>query len=736
VTTQKKLLLSALLLEAAHIGTLTLLSHPKITSNILQSAVALFAAYVCWHRARSQSSRPKSLWLQLSLAFLLWAVAQTLYLGRLLGDSTSWASASDVLWLLFPFPLVLVASRLPKSSHNDRASWLDLAQACLFFITLFALVFTSPAIGLSTAYEVQSIVLALAGALRYSIAIDTQEQRFYRNLAIFTLFYAFCSIAGYYAEDHGFLSGTLIDLTWTLPFTAFSVISLTSGKATARKTRSSSLANPIHLHGISALGLAAMSLAAGGVLVSHHHLLGGVVILAAFTLLATRTSVREWQMRRFQLELESSLLHDPLTGLANRALLQRELVNRLRSKGLHNDVHTAVLFLDLDRFKMINDALGHSFGDELLKQVAKLLLLTVRPQDVVARYGGDEFVLVLDQVNLEMAQAVSERILALLRNPITLDTRVVHVSASIGIVLDTMAEDADSLLRDSDCAMYKAKACGRDRAQIFRDDMLSTVEHSHALHGALREALTKHALDVHYQPIYSVEENSIKGFEALVRWQHPVRGMIAPVEFISLAEETGLIHELGIQVLTKACLQCNLWNMQFGTDFNISVNVSAQQFSDPEFPRRIVATLKETGLPPSLLRLEMTESVLLHCDGRVSETLVELRSLGISIALDDFGTGFSSLSYLLGFPFDILKIDKSFVQDLDRDPKRSSMVRTIIAMATILDMKVVAEGVERPEELECLRSFRCDKVQGYLLSRPLPPEAIVQLLATTHALTR
>jgi len=726
---RKQLVAAALIVQFLHLLAFVLLQQTIVASNVLQVFISLLTATVCWHEGRLEPPPSRHLWHQLSSAFLLWTAAQIAFLVAIFVPSSLWSPAYSILWLLFPFPLIVVASRRPQSSERDPACWLDLAQACIFFSTLFALVFSRPPImSLAVAYEVQSVALALAAALRFSVTRRGPERFFYKNITVFAVLYAVFSTIGSFAEVHGFPSGGIVDLCWVVPFTVFSVLATFQGNPTSKARTPAWLPDPTHLHGVSALGLAAMSLGASGILALHRHLYGGAIFLLAFLMFAVRTNLRERQSHRFNSRLEHAVMHDPLTQLGNRALIQLVLKRSLEEQHGTGQFQTAVLFLDIDQFKSINDDFGHSVGDTLLKRVAMLLRSALRSEDTIARQGGDEFVVVLNRVDLEAARALGNKILTLLRTPISIDGRMVEVTASIGLALSAPCVDTDTLLHHADCAMYQAKQSGKDQLQVFTSAMLATIKNKNSLVSALRRALVERTLEVHYQPIYGLSDSMIRGFEVLVRWNHPDRGMISPEEFIPIAEQTGLIHELGRQVLREACVQCQTWNHEFGKRLSVSVNVSAHQFADPGLLAMVVKTLDETRLHPSLLKLEITESVLLSGYERVGEVLSGLRDLGIVICLDDFGTGYSSLSYLLNFPIEIVKIDKSFVSHLDREYARAEMVRSIIQLTRKLHMEVVAEGVETVEELARLEEFNCDMVQGYLLSRPMLQEGIGQLL--------
>jgi diguanylate cyclase (GGDEF)-like protein len=448
---------------------------------------------------------------------------------------------------------------------------------------------------------------------------------------------------------------------------------------------------------------------------------------------------RVWSFRdvtdriRLVNELAHQAFHDSLTGLANRALLRDRLEHALaRSRRLAATV--AVLFCDLDGFKMVNDTLGHDAGDDLLVEVARRLEQNLRDGDTAARLGGDEFAIVLDETTTDDTIALAERLLDALREPFVVNGREVFVPASIGIADNgSDALDADELLSRADIAMYAAKSRGRNRIEVFEPTMQSELTARHALHGDLRHALQNGELVVHYQPLLDLETQTIESFEALVRWNHPTRGLVGPDEFIPIAEETGLIIEIGRFVLREACRETMEWRALPGAqNLCVGVNVSSHQLYDDEFVADIRAALDDSGLPATGLILELTESTLLSDTTLVQERLDALKRLGVRIALDDFGTGYSSLAYLRSFPIDFLKIDQSFVNELshESDEQGLIMVRSIISIGHNLNLGVIAEGIEQTNQLEELRKAGCNTGQGYLFARPVPPDQIPELLSS------
>ncbi|HET7024267.1 MAG TPA: EAL domain-containing protein [Gemmatimonadales bacterium] len=430
-------------------------------------------------------------------------------------------------------------------------------------------------------------------------------------------------------------------------------------------------------------------------------------------------------------QLLHDAFHDPLTGLPNRALFMDRMGHAIR-RGRRSDGRSAVLFLDLDRFKVVNDSLGHVHGDQLLVAIARRLEDCIRPGDTVGRLGGDEFVVLLDEVpGAAGAEEVAGRIQAALSDPFELAGQEVFVTASIGIAISvTGHERAEDLLRDADTAMYDAKAQGKATHRVFHAGMHSHAMSQLQLETDLRRALDREELVLFYQPIVSLARGRVTGFEALARWRHPERGFLGPEEFIPLAEETGLIDRIGQWVMGEACRTLRGWLDRHPASgpLSVSVNISARQFQRPELVAEVAAVLAEVALPSGALRLEITEGTIM---GQAESSVAVLRGLkqaGVQVQVDDFGTGYSSLSYLQRFQLDALKIDRSFVGELGNPGENPEIVRTIIALAKNLGMAVIAEGVETPRQRTMLQQFGCDYVQGWLFSHPLDREAAEALL--------
>jgi len=423
--------------------------------------------------------------------------------------------------------------------------------------------------------------------------------------------------------------------------------------------------------------------------------------------------------------------HDALTGLPNRPLLIDHLKLAIERSRLHADHLFAVLFIDLDRFKNINDSLGHNTGDQLLIAIAARIGECLRPTDTIARLGGDEFAILLDGLDdWTIATAVAERVQNELLKPFSLNGHEVYTTASIGIRLSIDGgEDAENMLRDADTAMYRAKDNGKARHELFHSTMHTRAVALLKLENDLRRAIEREEFCVHYQPIVSLETETLVGFEALVRWNHPERGLVPPDEFIPLAEETGLITEIGGWVLRKACAQLHAWqSVSGGESLSMSVNLSGKQLTQTDLIHQIEATLRQTGLNSNWLRLEITESVVMENAELATNTLLQLRKLGVHLSIDDFGTGYSSLSYLHRFPVNTLKIDRSFIGRMAEGDENSEIVRTICTLANNLGMELVAEGIETREQLEMLRSLKCEYGQGYLFSKPVDAEKATALI--------
>ncbi|WP_172147373.1 MULTISPECIES: putative bifunctional diguanylate cyclase/phosphodiesterase [Pseudomonas] len=423
--------------------------------------------------------------------------------------------------------------------------------------------------------------------------------------------------------------------------------------------------------------------------------------------------------------------HDFLTNLPNRVLLNDRIAQAI-SLAERQGTTLAVLFLDLDNFKHINDSLGHAVGDQLLQSVTRCLSTCVRKSDTVSRQGGDEFVVLLSEAHEAQDSALTaEKILAALARPHVIDQHELHITTSIGIsIYPADGRDAETLIKNADTAMYQAKDRGRNNYQFFTQDMNVRAVERQLIESHLHHALARQQFVLHYQPRINLRSGAITGAEALLRWQHPQWGLVAPARFISIAEDCGLIVPIGRWVLREACAQAKLWQNANAEPITVAVNISAQEFRHRDFIAGVRAILSDRGLAPGILQLEVAESVLMR-DAKASiETLHQLKDMGIQLAVDGFGTGFSSLSYLNRFPLDTLKIDQSFVQEIGSTDGTGIIVRAVIAMGSSLNQRVIAEGVEQQSQLEFLQEQSCEEGQGYFFSRPLALEQFVALLQT------
>ena len=435
------------------------------------------------------------------------------------------------------------------------------------------------------------------------------------------------------------------------------------------------------------------------------------------------------------LQLKHQALHDPLTQLPNRLFLQQKLDQTLTHIQYNPGQAFALLFLDADRFKVINDSLGHNLGDHFLIDLSKRLHECVREQDIVARFGGDEFVILVEDAHHQIsstATSIAKRIHQKLQHPFQLAEHRILMSVSIGIVLSTLEYTShEALLRDADIAMYQAKSQGRGRYQIFQQ---GNVDNSRlSLEQDFYQALQMQALDIHYQPIIHLESRQLIGFEALARWFHPQKGFISPEVFIPLAEESQVIKQLDLFVLQAAIQNVQQWQADFGISLHLNVNVSAQHFYEAAFAETLYAVLESFHFPPEQLKVEITESILLTPSTQVKENIEKLKEMNIDLHIDDFGIGYSSLQYLQHFDVEMLKIDRSFITHLITSEKHNKLVCAIITMSEIMGFKVIAEGIETQEQCQLLASLGCTFGQGYLFSRPLAVKDIAAYIASSQS---
>jgi len=438
------------------------------------------------------------------------------------------------------------------------------------------------------------------------------------------------------------------------------------------------------------------------------------------------------ERKRAEEQLLHNALHDALTGLPNRVLFMERLGHVIDVWQRRRDYTFAVLFLDLDRFKLINDSLGHLSGDRLLVEIARRLQACLRLGDTVARLGGDEFAILLEKIeSLGEVNQIAERIQQDLASPVNLNGHEVFTTVSIGITLSSDGfNQPEALLRNADLALYRAKALGKARYSVFKTEMHEQSMALLRLETELRQAIQRREFQLYYQPIVCLKTGKLQGFEALIRWQHPTRGLVAPPAFVPLAEETGLIVPIGQWVLEAACQQLCQWQTRFPAYcLSMTVNFSSKQFAQPNLPDQIAQILQATGLAAGYLKLEITETVLMDSTESIAATLSQLQALGIELHIDDFGTGYSSLSYLHRLPVSALKIDRSFISHMSQNQENYEIVQTFVKLAHNLGMQAVAEGIEHQAQLTRLQDLGCDYGQGYLFSQPLDARLTEALLA-------
>jgi diguanylate cyclase (GGDEF)-like protein len=445
--------------------------------------------------------------------------------------------------------------------------------------------------------------------------------------------------------------------------------------------------------------------------------------------LLTRSLRYAIERKRAEERLAYLAQYDPLTGLPNRALFQDRMMAAMRHAERNKSI-VVLMFLDLDHFKDINDTLGHNAGDELLKDVSKRLHSCVRDEDTIARLGGDEFTVILQDIShREDAASIARKILDALSNPFTLNGEKVFVTTSIGIAgYPTCGDSAEAVIRNADTALYRAKREGRNSYRFFEAEMNIEVSERMTMINDLRHAVQKKEFVLYYQPLIEAASDEVIGMEALLRWQHPERGLLPAKEFVPLLEETGLIIPVGEWVLNEVCLQNRLWQRAGCPPLCMSVNLSVQQFLKCDLVSVVASALENSQLDPKLLQLEITESILMDHSSGTLKTLQCLHNLGVRLAIDDFGTGYSSLSYLKKYPFDILKFDRSFVEEMETSENGAAIVAAVIDLGHSINMSVIAEGVETEHQLGLLHDRGCDQFQGYLFARPMSVHTSIQWL--------
>ncbi|MEO1061851.1 MAG: GNAT family N-acetyltransferase [Actinomycetota bacterium] len=717
------------------------LPNSPTTKLLLYNGVGLcsvIAIIVGVMRNRPEPRRP---WLLFAAGQASFLTADVIYyILEATTDAPPFPSIADVFYLgMYPLVIAGLVSLIRQvAPMRDYASLIDagiiaVATFAVSWIFIMDNLVTTDDLGalaktVSLGYPVMDIAL-LATAARLAVAVHWRHPSFLMmatalaSLVLADTAYALQTASG------TFSTGSWVDAFWLTFYVGFGAAALHPATARPLETGMRSVGQ------IGGLRLVALCLAT--VAVPIIDLIWGQPVDEVVTTFASATLflfvlgrvvglMRAVEVSKEQARHES--LHDSLTGLANRILFADRVEHALsqRSEG-----QLAVLFIDLDDFKTVNDSLGHQSGDELLSIVSQRLLECVREGDTVARLGGDEFAILLESASDgQDAVQVAERVLELVEEPIALTEREVRIRASVGIAVENRGKaEAEALLRGADVAMYMAKAKGKGRYEFFVQSMYDIVVDRLELKADLEMALLRDEFEIHYQPIVDIESTQVTSVEALIRWQHPIRGIVPPTKFVPLAEETGLIVPIGRWVLEQACRQTRQWQVSAESEqLGVSVNLSVRQLNDPNLTLHVQEALRTSGLRPSCLTLEITESMLLEDRERSIEVIEALKALDVKVAIDDFGTGYSSLGYLRQFPVDTIKIDRSFIQELHESSTSGALVRTVIDMARALSVSTVAEGIEDLEQLQALADLDCELGQGFVFARPGLPSAMEDLV--------
>jgi diguanylate cyclase (GGDEF)-like protein len=754
--------------------------------NLALNLAATLALYVAARRSFASSRRLGVAWGIIALAQLSYTLGDAVWgvLEAVLNLSP-FPSAADGFYLAY-YPLFLVGVLVLPTRRFSRQEWLEtfldtsivLAAAGLGFwnyflgpIALASNEETWIVQALSLAYPVGDLVMLWAlMVLMYGRSGVKHNRPLYLLMAGIIVMIATDCLFSYQSLQGTYETGNILDVGWSLVYISFGL----AGAFQAVSTRAAQAGQPSALPAVESqegkstwlayfpyawIGLAYLLLihrSDSDLPMSREAITLGVGIVVALVLIRQigalaentrlnkrlRQALNQVQQQTVELidknktlqveiadrklaeqQLSYDALHDALTDLPNRVLFMDRLEHAITYTKRYEDDPFSVLFLDVDHFKVVNDSLGHSFGDKMLISIGRRLKACVRPSDTVARMGGDEFVLLLENTkDLESVKAIAARIQEELALPFLFDGHRLFISASIGIVASVASyANPEDVLRDADIAMYQAKSMGKARSELFDTDLRTQAINRLEMEGDLRRALENQEFQLHYQPILSLAANQIIGFEALCRWNHPTRGLLAPMDFIPIAEETGLIVSLGKWVLLESCGQMKAWQMKYAHQppLAINVNISGKQFIQPDFVEQVEHALVTSGLSPTSLRLEITETVLIDNAKEATTVFNRLCDLGVQLQIDDFGTGYSAIGYLQHYPVHTIKIDQSFIQGIGSPGKNIDLVHTMVAMAQDLGMEAIAEGVETDAQLEELKKIGCKYAQGYLLSVPL-----------------
>jgi diguanylate cyclase (GGDEF)-like protein len=708
------------------------------------SAAAIGASLAAAKRCADQP-RLRSAWRLLALgsaSFLVADIAQTFYE---LAGSKPYPSVADCFYLLL-YPLMLWGLlRFPvgrRELTEGARLMLDIAVVAIGGGVIVIYVVLGPTVvssgpdplqtAFSIAYPVGDMILLVGLGSALLRRVTPSSSRALQFMAVgLVVFTAGDLVYGYITLHGTYMGGDPVDSLWMVSIALFAVAA--SAQAPPEPAVDSNV-EPQRPRA-SWAPFVAVTVVFGLLVFNQRNdtLLPTLTLVIASVLVAALVSARQFLAQKDLLHTQGRLshlsLHDALTGLPNRALVI-DRAERMLARARRSDMPAAALYVDIDGFKHVNDSVGHAAGDELLRVVAARLSGVIREADTVGRIGGDEFVVLLENLTLDAGpELVAERICDVLNQPVELagtERRTLSVTTSVGIALGQRGS-AGELLRDADLALYEAKGAGKNRWVTFESRMQTAAQDRFDLEFDLKEALERDQFFLLYQPTFDLETETITGVEALIRWRHPVRGVVPPDSFIPLAEETGLIVPIGHWVLRTACEQGAAWHHQ-GRSLGISINVSARQLDDDGIVHDLADALAITGLDPGSLTLEITETTLMHDAESAAQRLNQLKALGVRIAIDDFGTGYSSLAYLRQFPVDALKIDRSFISGIAASRESKALIHTLVQLGKTLGLKTFAEGIEDQSQLQHLQREHCDSGQGFLFARPLEPEAIDAML--------
>ncbi len=712
--------------------------------------IEIAAVVTAWRASQRCTGmhRLQTAWRVLSLASLVYFAGDVTWSGYELAGASPYPSLADAFYLAF-YPLMLwglLSFPVARRGGDHVRLALDLAVVVIGASAVVVYVVLGPnavaggssalQTAFSIAYPVGDMVLLIGLAwvlLRQSIPSARRALAFMAGGLL--LYVAGDLVYGYMTLHSGYQSGDRVDLLYMAAL-GFVAVAATAQEPVARPQR---LAQGPTREQIGWLPYTAVAVGFAVLLVSQrdHAFFPDLTLILIAIVLAALVAARQFFAQRDLLGAQGMLrhqaLHDALTGLPNRTLVL-DRAEQVLARARRQSTPVAALYIDIDGFKHVNDSFGHAAGDELLKAVAARLKGVVRDGDTVGRIGGDEFVVVLDSPTLDAGpELVLERILEVLRQPVAvsqLGERSLVVTASIGLAMGQRAS-ADQLLRDADLALYEAKATGKDRYVLFESAMQTVAQDRLLLEMDLREALERDELFLQYQPTFDLQSRAIFGVEALIRWRHPRRGVVAPDEFIPIAEQTGLIVPIGHWVLREACRQAASWH-RAGHAVGIAVNVSPRQLERDDFIDDVREALAETGLDAAMLTLEITETTLMRAPDTAAR-LQRLKDLGLRLAIDDFGTGYSSLAYLRQFPVDALKIDRSFISGNAGSTESVALIHTLVQLGKSLGLQTLGEGIEDHEQLRRLQDEHCDLGQGFLLARPLDARDVERFLAVALA---